>query len=91
MYAIEEFFPGSGIVDDEGGVRDLDTMEKIPKPSHSRTTSHGSDGGNRLRRMDTGISSIVGSQNGERPGGFVLVIDGPALSVVRALIQKFVR
>ncbi|EEB98935.1 hypothetical protein MPER_01470, partial [Moniliophthora perniciosa FA553] len=28
----------------------------------------------------TGISSIVGSNNGDRPGGFVLVIDGSALT-----------
>jgi len=32
-----------------------------------------------LRRTETGISDIVGPNNGERPGGFVLVIDGTAL------------
>jgi len=34
---------------------------------------------NALRRTDTGVSSLVGENNGSRPGGFVLVIDGPAL------------
>ncbi|KAJ7228736.1 hypothetical protein GGX14DRAFT_414568 [Mycena pura] len=33
-----------------------------------------------LQRMDTGVTSIVGEHNGERPGGFVLVIDGTALA-----------
>ncbi|KAF5369202.1 hypothetical protein D9615_009962 [Tricholomella constricta] len=33
-----------------------------------------------LQRVETGLSSIVGSNNGQRPGGFVLVIDGAALA-----------
>ena len=36
-----------------------------------------------LRRMPTGTSSLVGENNGNRPGGFVLVIDGAALEDVR--------
>ncbi|KAJ7638744.1 phospholipid-translocating ATPase [Roridomyces roridus] len=32
-----------------------------------------------LQRIETGVTSIVGEHNGERPGGFVLVIDGTAL------------
>lgn len=32
-----------------------------------------------LQRINTGVSSIVGADNGERPGGFVLVVDGSAL------------
>ncbi|CAA7271006.1 unnamed protein product [Cyclocybe aegerita] len=32
-----------------------------------------------LQRINTGVSSIVGPENGERPGGFVLVVDGAAL------------
>ncbi|KAH6902733.1 phospholipid-translocating ATPase [Coprinopsis sp. MPI-PUGE-AT-0042] len=32
-----------------------------------------------LRRMNTGLESIVGPENGDRPGGFVLVADGSAL------------
>ena len=35
-----------------------------------------------LRRVNTGVSSIVGHDNGERPGGFVLVIEGTALTHV---------
>ncbi|KAF8969603.1 hypothetical protein BDZ97DRAFT_1794193 [Flammula alnicola] len=42
--------------------------------------------GGPLHRTDTGISSIVGTHNGERPGGFVLVIDGTALEV--ALLEE---
>ncbi|KAF4615383.1 hypothetical protein D9613_002558 [Agrocybe pediades] len=32
-----------------------------------------------LHRVNTGVSSIVGVENGERPGGFILVVDGGAL------------
>ncbi|KAK7061038.1 hypothetical protein VNI00_000773 [Paramarasmius palmivorus] len=32
-----------------------------------------------LHRVNTGVSSIVGPENGERPGGFILVVDGGAL------------
>ncbi|KDR73714.1 hypothetical protein GALMADRAFT_71945 [Galerina marginata CBS 339.88] len=32
-----------------------------------------------LQRINTGVSSIVGRENGERPGGFILVVDGAAL------------
>ena len=41
-----------------------------------------------LQRMDTGVTSIVGEHNGERPGGFVLVIDGTALAHVRFSISR---
>jgi phospholipid-translocating ATPase len=37
---------------------------------------------NVLRRTNTGVSSLVGENNGSKPGGFVLVIDGPALQEV---------
>lgn len=43
----------------------------------------GPQGSEGLRRVNTGISSIVGAGNGDRPGGFILVIDGNALDVVR--------
>jgi phospholipid-translocating ATPase len=92
MYAIEEFFPGSGIVDEQGKVRDIDDAP-AKSPKSARRNSFFSNppqspgvGGGPLRRFDTGISSIVGAGNGERPGGFVLVIDGGALSVVRIFI-----
>ncbi|KAJ6622908.1 hypothetical protein B0H10DRAFT_2213939 [Mycena sp. CBHHK59/15] len=77
--AVEEFFPESGILDDEG----------VVVPGHAPRTSSSSYGQERphpLRRIDTGISSIVGSNNGDRPGGFVLVIDGTALG--HALVDE---
>lgn len=40
------------------------------------------DSGHDLRRINTGVSSLVGQDNGARPGGFVLVIDGGALGYV---------
>ncbi|KAJ7171938.1 phospholipid-translocating ATPase [Mycena filopes] len=76
--AVEEFFPESGILDEEG----------VVVPAHPRQSS-GSQAQERphpMRRMSTGISSIVGSQNGDRPGGFVLVIDGTALG--HALVDE---
>ncbi|KAJ2916976.1 hypothetical protein MD484_g3448, partial [Candolleomyces efflorescens] len=86
MYAVEEFFPESGIIDERGEVRDIDDVPLTPKQSmkpgaRRNSTQDEVPPGGPLRRFDTGISSIVGSQNGERPGGFVLVIDGPALGV----------
>ncbi|KAK7455125.1 hypothetical protein VKT23_010996 [Stygiomarasmius scandens] len=73
--AIEEFFPESELLDDHG----------IPsRPSSLRRrsisgTSSIASGRPRLHRVETGITSIVGSDNGDRPGGFVLVIEGTAL------------
>ncbi|KAL0067052.1 hypothetical protein AAF712_005836 [Marasmius tenuissimus] len=40
----------------------------------SSTSSHPG-----LHRVNTGVSSIVGENNGERPGGFILVVDGAGL------------
>ncbi|KAJ6526292.1 phospholipid-translocating ATPase [Mycena vulgaris] len=78
IHAIEEFFPESGILDDEGAVL----------PGNPRTSSSTSvqERPHPLRRVNTGISSIVGSNNGDRPGGFVLVIDGTALG--HALVDE---
>ncbi|KAK0211297.1 phospholipid-translocating ATPase [Desarmillaria ectypa] len=68
LHAVEEFFPESGIIDeDEPFMKDL------------KLASISSRDDNALRRIETGISSIVGPNNGDRPGGFVLVIDGTAL------------
>lgn len=68
-HAFEKFFPG------ESGASD--------KPSPSRP-SVSSRRDSRLQppplqRVDTGLSSIVGSDNGDLPGGVVLVVDGAAL------------
>jgi phospholipid-translocating ATPase len=35
-----------------------------------------------LRRVNTGVQSLVGDDNGQRPGGFSLVIEGSALTEV---------
>lgn len=72
VHAAEEFFPESGIADGNGAY-DAPPMS---------TSSDNPERPNPLRRVDTGISSIVGSDNGDRPGGFVLVIDGTALGFV---------
>lgn len=74
VHAVEEFFPESGILDGE-----------VPpaRPSNvDSTNGHPPANGGRLHRTQTGMSSIVGPNNGERPGGFVLVIDGTALDTV---------
>lgn len=81
MNAVEEFFPNSGILDANSNPTDprqakAAIVEGRDLPESSRNAGQG-----RLRRTETGISSIVGSNNGERPGGFVLVIDGGALEV----------
>ncbi|KAJ7811640.1 phospholipid-translocating ATPase [Mycena olivaceomarginata] len=68
--AVQEFFPESGILDDEG----------VVVPAHPRASSaSGQERPHPLRRLNTGLSSIVSNTNGEKPGGFVLVIDGTAL------------
>ncbi|KAK0439550.1 phospholipid-translocating ATPase [Armillaria borealis] len=68
LHAVEEFFPESGILD-----------ESEPFVKELKLASVSSRDDNALRRIETGISSIVGPNNGDRPGGFVLVIDGTAL------------
>ncbi|KAK0496771.1 phospholipid-translocating ATPase [Armillaria luteobubalina] len=68
LHAVEEFFPESGILD-----------ENEPFVKEVALASVSSRDDNALRRIETGISSIVGPNNGDRPGGFVLVIDGTAL------------
>ncbi|KAJ7781318.1 phospholipid-translocating ATPase [Mycena metata] len=57
-------------------------IEKYFPESESFSTAElirPSTSGYPLERIETGVSSIVGEHNGERPGGFVLVIDGTAL------------
>ncbi|KAI0823535.1 phospholipid-translocating P-type ATPase [Trametes gibbosa] len=68
LNAVEEFFPESGILEEDGVGLDDDTVQ----PQQTR--------GYPLHRVNTGASSLVGHNNGERPGGFVLVIDGAALT-----------
>jgi len=74
MNAMQEFFPEEAEV--QGITQDADTQNPAepddPYP---------------LKRVNTGVTSIVGSDNGERPGGFVLVIDGLALTHVSAYLS----
>ncbi|KAF6763732.1 phospholipid-translocating ATPase [Ephemerocybe angulata] len=86
LYALEEFFPGSDIVDEHADMRDIERAQSRPKADSRRNSTQSANGPptGPLHRFDTGISSIVGSQNGDRPGGFVLVIDGPGLAVALA-------
>jgi hypothetical protein len=65
--AMREYFPSNNIENDP---------EVNPE-----VVAHDTEN-NELRRINTGVTSLVGSQNGQRPGGFVLVIDGLALADV---------
>ncbi|KAF8077570.1 phospholipid-translocating ATPase [Lyophyllum atratum] len=78
--AAEDFFPEAGLLEDPAH-KDRSTGASPGLPRYSQDSHRGDDRQRQypLRRMDTGLSSIVGSNNGDRPGGFVLVIDGAAL------------
>ncbi|KAG1855055.1 hypothetical protein C8R48DRAFT_609418 [Suillus tomentosus] len=65
IQAVEEFFPDSGILDQHGIAS--------KSPSTESTSAFP------MRRLSLGVRDIVGDDNGNRPGGFVLVIDGAAL------------
>ncbi|RDB22204.1 putative phospholipid-transporting ATPase C24B11.12c [Hypsizygus marmoreus] len=65
VHAVEEFFPEGDLL------TEAEAAAAQAQPADVEDYQ--------LRRIETGISSIVGSNNGERPGGFVLVIDGDAL------------
>ncbi|TBU65246.1 phospholipid-translocating P-type ATPase [Dichomitus squalens] len=65
LNAVEQFFPESGILQEDGVA-----VNELPRDSN----------GYPLQRIMTGMSDIVGHHNGDRPGGFVLVIDGAALT-----------
>jgi phospholipid-translocating ATPase len=73
LRATEEYFPDSNIINDPEvdaealGVRDEENNRRGSQLYP-------------LRRVTTGTTSLVGSMNGQRPGGFVLVIDGLALT-----------
>jgi phospholipid-translocating ATPase len=74
--AVEEFFPDSKILDDGTVVVQEGSGDLEKRQEREEGDSYA------LRRVDTGLSSIVGSRNGDRPGGFVLVVDGYALEYV---------
>jgi len=67
MNAMHEFFPE--VAEVQGITKDPDAEDPAAP-----------DGPYPLKRVNTGVTSIVGSDNGERPGGFVLIVDGLALT-----------
>lgn len=86
VHAVENFFPESGILDSEDapgiGAMEMHAAQRLQSPlENANSNSVTGNPGAPLRRTETGISSIVGENNGDRPGGFVLVIDGTALEV----------
>ena len=76
--AVEDYFPNSGILNDDG------IVSTFPRKSTSDSARPYP-----MRRMDTGVTSLVGAENGEKPGGYILVIDGAALSVVSCLLYIY--
>ena len=71
--ALHEFFPDTKPDAEDETIMSVTDEQGSSAPMHP------------LRRFDTGIRSIVGEGNGDRPGGFVLVADGSALLDVRLL------
>lgn len=69
--AIDKFFPEAGIVE---AVRAKGF--EIPK----------SQGQTSFRQSISGMSDLVGANNGKRSGGYVLVIDGVALGYVSHML-----
>jgi phospholipid-translocating ATPase len=78
LHAIQEFFPESELPSTDGAAN----AEPLPASSDAQAQEVP------LQRIDTGISSIVGENNGDRPGGFVLVIDGTALGFVSSFESR---
>ncbi|KAH9043367.1 phospholipid-translocating P-type ATPase [Lactarius pseudohatsudake] len=74
LRAAEEYFPSSGITSDpEVNPEALGALDAEGAPPRGTQLYP-------LHRVSSGVTSLVGSQNGQRPGGFVLVIDGLALT-----------
>lgn len=80
--AIEQFF-GKEIVEDVN-YHPPDLLERTTsRPSMFSRPSHGGRRPSRqLQRTTTGLSSLVGDGNGDRSGGFSLVVEGSALTHV---------
>ena len=78
MKAIEDFFPDVDLPDTKRQA----TGEVTPNDDGQTQifSEQYNMGGGPLRRVQTGVSSIVGPDNGDRPGGFILVIDGSGLA-----------
>jgi phospholipid-translocating ATPase len=65
-HAVKKFFPESDIV-----------REDLPRSSISSRGNERQDIAS--QHINADISSIVGTEDGDLPGGFVLVVDGAAL------------
>jgi phospholipid-translocating ATPase len=76
LRAVEEYFPESNITSDP----DVDS-EALGARDEENAPPQGTQA-YPLRRVSTGATSLVGSMNGQRPGGYILVIDGLALEDV---------
>lgn len=70
----------------DAGSGSAEGSSQQPSASASAMPAQQHAPGGPLRRTATGVSDLVGPNNGYRPGGFVLVIDGGALDV--ALFDK---
>ena len=83
LRATEEYFPNSGIANDpEVNAEGLGTLDAEGGPPRGAQLYP-------LHRVSSGVSSLVGSRNGQRPGGYVLVIDGLALTEVSKTLFFF--
>jgi phospholipid-translocating ATPase len=76
MRAVEEYFPDSNIT------ADLESNGDASRPRDEESAPSGGLQTYALNRVNTGVTSLVGSTNGQRPGGYILVIDGLALTDV---------
>lgn len=70
--AANQFFPEDNIMN----------MDEVQPPVISTTPDESGSPLPGLQRTATGLSDILGDDNGDKPGGFVLVIDGTALEHV---------
>lgn len=69
VQALEEFFPASEVLKEDFAHAEVSRILQ----SQSQRASH---------RLSFGAASLVGADNGGRPGGYILVIDGAALQHV---------
>jgi len=76
LEAVEQFFPESNIVET---VRAKGFERPSPEKLGERPD---------MTRNRTGLSEFIGNNNGDRPGGYILVIDGNALGHVSASLLK---
>src|SRR5258706_339245 len=70
--AANQFFPEDDIMN----------MDEVQPPVISTTPDEPGSPRPGLQRTGTGLSDFIGDDNGDKPGGFVLVIDGTALEHV---------